>query len=848
MARKKAKSKNPALNKPPKESFISKHPFLFTTILAFVLLIILYYPLVIGGKTVQTPDKMTSLSHRPFFQDAAKRGIFPLWTPYIFSGMPSYGSMLGIPKVNVVDSSIRTVLNALHSILPNPGFTFIFLNYLFFALFMYALMRSLKVNPIASLFSAVAVIFIPQFVAFTAYGHNTKFLSLMLIPLIFLFAMKLIREKNILYFSLTALTIGFQMMRAHVQVSYYTFLMLGIYFLVEAVASWREKKEIKSILGSGALLLGAIIIGVALSSVIYMSVLDYQHYSIRGGQGGGLDFGYASSWSFHPLEMITFIIPSFMGFGGQTYWGKMPFTDYPLYFSIIVFLLALIPFILKRDKFSWFLGILAIFSLLVSFGKFLPLLYTPMFKFLPYFNKFRVPSMIHILLDISLVALAGYGLQALFEFREEKQKTKEFEKRKKALTRYLTVFAIVVGVFVLFMLLGKSVYTELVASSRSYLKAVQRDMAYNKALLDGFKSILFLGAAIFILLQFMKNKLSQIATGTILALLVVADLWFIDFQIIKPQPPTNEATYFAPTPAVNFIKQDKGVYRIFPVLDTKGGNWYMYHLLQNINGYSAAKLRIYQEFLEETGFNTQDQYRLNPFISKYWRYAVRENKPTWVPIPVQQIDPKRLAFHNAMLDMLNVKYLIESYLPLNDPKYTRVQNQQPWVYENTGVLPRAFFVDSVEVHSGRRAIFDRMKDGTFNPGHTAIIEEEPPFAISAADSNSVRITDYDIHRIALQADVKRPALMVLSEIYYPAGWEALVDGKETKIYKTNYILRSIFLQPGSHKIEFRFAPKSFMRGVWTSGIVLVLLLGMLTAGLILNYKNRKNRINTTDAK
>ena len=91
---------------------------------------------------------------------------------------------------------------------------------------------------------------------------------------------------------------------------------------------------------------GAIIIGVALSSVIYMSVLDYQHYSIRGGQGGGLDFGYASNWSFHPLEMITFIIPSFMGFGGQTYWGKMPFTDYPLYFGIIVFLLALIPFIL----------------------------------------------------------------------------------------------------------------------------------------------------------------------------------------------------------------------------------------------------------------------------------------------------------------------------------------------------------------------------------------------------------------------------------------------------------------------------------------------------------------------
>ena len=840
MAKKKTAQKI-VVKKDNTDNFIFKHPVITTTVIAFVLLVVLYAPYVINGKDIQSPDRLTTLAQRPFIEKETTDGVFPLWAPYIFSGMPSYGSMLSVPGyINIIDYPIRTGLKKLDKILPNHNYTFILLNYLLFALLMYAMLRKSNISSLASMFAALAIIFIPQFVAFTAHSHNTKFLSLVLIPLIFMSARNLIKERNLLYFSLTALAIGFQLFRAHVQVVYYTFLMLGIYFIFETIASWRENKKVKPILSSGLMLSGALALGVVLSAILYVSVFDYQQYSIRGGgPAGGLDFSYASGWSFHPLEMVTFIIPSFMGFGGQTYWGKMPFTDYPLYFSVVVLMLAGLPFIFKRDRFTWFWGILALFSLLVSFGRHFPILYTPMFKLLPYFNKFRIPSMIHILLDFSMVALAAYGLNSVFEFRDKLAENKSLEKTVNTFKRYLFGFSIVVGVFVLFMLVGKGIYTELVASSRSHLNSALRETAYNAALLDSLKAITFLALRAFVVWQFVKGKMSQLLTTFILIAIVVADLLIVDFKIIQPAPPADETEYFTETSAVKFLKQDNSQYRIFPVLDEKGmsSNWYMRFFIQSITGYSAAKLRIYQEFLEETGFNTQDQYRLNPFISKYWRYAVRQNQPTYVPVPTQQIDPKLMSFHNAMLDMLNVKYLINSYLPINDPRYKRVQEEQPWVYENTHVLDPAWFVNNVEVISGRSNIFTRMKNGAFNPAQTAILEETPAFEIMPGDSNRVQLISHDLHNIQLEADVKNRSLMVLSEVYYPAGWKAFVDGQETKIYKTNYILRSILLEPGQHKIEFVFKPKSFMLGVWISVSVFAVLVLLLLLGLYFQFRN-----------
>jgi uncharacterized membrane protein YfhO len=101
----------------------------------------------------------------------------------------------------------------------------------------------------------------------------------------------------------------------------------------------------------------------------------------------------------------------------------------------------------------------------------------------------------------------------------------------------------------------------------------------------------------------------------------------------------------------------------------------------------------------------------------------------------------------------------------------------------------------------------------------------------------VIISSYDIHKIELEAKVKNPAQLVLSEIYYPAGWKAYINGQETKIYKTNYVLRSIFLQPGDYKIEFVFEPITFKLGLWISVSVLIILLGIIMMQIFMKRKN-----------
>lgn len=797
-----------------------------------VLLIVLYHQIILGGMVFQPPDRMTTLALQPFVQQAFSQGLYPLWCPYVFSGMPSFASMLTVPMINIIDWSARTLLQFVLPPTPDPNFIFLYLNFLLLAACLYLLLRHQNVSPLAASFSAIAVTLMPQFVAFISFSHNTKFLSLVLIPLIFYLTKKLFEERSLFYFSLTALTVGFQLLRAHVQVSYYTFLMLGLYLIFIAIVRWRESRSVKPFFINAGLLLGVVVAALLLSSVVYLSVYEYQHYSIRGGgETSGLDFDYASSWSFHPLEMVTFIIPSFMGFGGQTYWGKMPFTDYPLYFGIAVLFLAGIALVLRRDRKTCFFTILAFFALLVSFGKHFPILYTPMFKLLPFFNKFRIPSMIHILLDFSVVILAAYGLQGLFDYHKELQGEKK-PVIKQSLRRYLYIFLAVVGVFLLFMLFAKSFFIELIAESRARMQPPQRQLAYDAALLDSLKAFAFIAISVFLVFQFLKSKLSKSFLGVSLIVLVVIDLWIIDFKIINPRPPASEKAHFAENAAVNYMKKDASLYRIFPVLDNKGGNWYVHHLIQSINGYSAAKLRIYQEFLEETGFSSQDRYGLNPFITNFWSISVQDGKLAPQQKPLQARNQNQIAFHNAVLDMLNVKYLVVNYLPIPGPGYQRVQNKAPWVYENIDVLPRAFFADSVRVLQSRENIFSFMKSGRFNPRQTAIVEQNPPFAVMPSDSNRVTVKDFGLHHIRLEAEVFSPTVMVLSEVYYPAGWKAFVDGVETPIYKTNYILRSLFLQPGSHEIEFIFKPRRFYLGIWITVITLVLLLLPIIGWLI----------------
>ncbi len=801
-------------------SFFSKHPNWSTAIILFILLLIFYHQIVFEGKSLLPPDTLTAISYSTFVNEALKQGAYPLWNPYIFSGMPSYGSLSSAPLINIFDAIINYALIGIGKIIPITPFMRLLINYVFLGLLTYLLLTSLKANRFAALFSAIAVVFLPQLIAFTAFGHNTKFLSVVLIPLIFWSVNQLLKKQNLLFFSLTALVIGFQLLRAHVQVCYYTYLLIGIYFIYYAITKYKETKRFIEILKSAALLAGTLVVALLLSSVLYISVYEYSHYSIRGGGAtGGLDYDYASSWSFSPLETITFLVPSFFGFGGATYWGKMPFTDYPLYMGVIVLFLAGLALIIRKDRYVIFFGIVALFSLIVSFGKHLPVLYGPMFKLLPLFNKFRVPSMIHILLNISVVLMAGMGLSFLVSLRESGDK-KLIRQKYQAVKKYFYAFGAIGILILLFVTLGKGSILNWIANSGKISPSAQQ-VAYQMALKDTVVMLILLGLCGFVVLYYINKELKSNLLGIAIIFLLIIDLWLVDFKIIDPKPSVDEQTFFSKTDVVEFLERQKQPFRIFPIRLNQPGekpdNWYMYFKLQNIYGYHAAKLKIYQQALEELQLP-------HSYIFKFFKEVMDAKGQRIIqPRTPEEIPANLLFAHQAFLNMLNVKYLVSSY-PIPDTSCKFIRQGSSLIYENKHALPRAYFVDEIKTLNSKDEIFNYMKSGQFNPARVAILEEIPEFTIKPDSSNQVELISYDIHKIKLKSSVKSPALMVLSEIYYPAGWNAYVDGELTKSYKTNYILRSIFLRPGDHEIEFIFDPSSFKIGLIISIIAFILLI------------------------
>ncbi len=814
-------------NKPVSESglrgFLAIHPNIIPLGILLVLLLILYHEVMLGGKTFLPPDKLASRSSKQFLESAFDKNEYPLWCPYIFGGMPSFASLASAPLVDILGEGIRIIIWPLKKIIPGSDFTFAFFNYYLLGIFTYIfLFRKTKQHSIA-LFAALSMVFQPGVVAFGAFGHGTKLTTIVLIPIIFLLLDQFLEKKQLKYFALFALAIGLQLLRAHTQMAYYTFMMIGLYLIFWTIHSKVKKADWSQILKPVGLIVVALVIGIAMSSWLYISVLEYADYSIRGG-AAGLDYGYATSWSFAPKEIVTFFVPSFLGFGGQTYWGGMPFTDFPLYMGIIPLMLAGAALTVRRDKYTLFFGVMGLLALLISFGKEFPVLYGPLFELLPFFNKFRVPSMILILLQFAVVTLAALGLSRILALQEQASRER--------LAKFLYIFAGVCGAIMLFMLAAKSTYLGWVASSGKQLGAPAQLAAYDMAAVDSVKVFFLALAGIVLILMFVRKRLNATLFLAAITALTVLDLWLVDFKIANPQPKTNQTRYFAETEAVQFLKKVNEPFRIYQAYDDKAPNWYMYHKIQNIQGYHAAKIKIYQNFLEKVKFDPsmRNRYGFSAFMDKYYQVVVKNGQPSLQQRPPGQISPARFASDYAALDMLNVKYLISHY-PIPDERFKPVVQSRPYVFENTGVLPRAFFVEEVKIMPDENVFFDYLASGTFNPAREAVLQKNIPQKIAASDENTVSVIVYENHEIGLKASVKTPSLMVLSEVYYPAGWQAFVDGKETEIYQTNGILRSIFLEPGEHEITFEFKPTAFTLGLCITIITFLLMLGLLVYDL-----------------
>ncbi len=757
-----------------------------------VVLCVLMGDVIFGNRIFDVPDSQAPLSFAAVGEKALREGTYPLWNPYLFCGMPSYASLSFTPYVYPP----AYVTYVLQRYLGFPEMTWLLLHYLLAGVGMYLLARFLGARSSVSMLAGAAFMIMPNFVAIGAYGHGSQAGSIAYMPFALLLSWHILRgNRRLTMAALLAIVLGFQMLRGHVQIAYYTYLLIGLLFLFEGSALLRARRA-REVAAGAAFLAAAVVLAVGIAAVLLVPVRQYAAYSIRGGGGsGGLDYGYATNWSLHPKEMLTFVFPWAFGYGAPTYWGAMPFTNYPNYLGVVTVAFGLFACRYARSRRTWFLVAAIVFSTVLAFGKYLPLLYAPMFKWFPYFNKFRVPVMALIIQQLAAVAAMAIGLEEFLRRRDEKRLPRWLEPAR---MKWVLIGA--AAVFMLALLASGAVKSGVARNPAvaSRLSGTALDLASSAYAANLLKTLIV--ALVVCLVAFLAVSRRILANTVVLAIAIIAavDLVIENGNILHPEKgwPGSKAIiaeksardeFTRPDAVTDFLKADTTLYRLFPVPAAQLGQWgyssplfsenrFMTFGISSLGGYHAAKLKSYQDVMNEmfAAFNEG-------------------------------------SYPAAIVDMLNAKYFYAVF-PLfreGSPFPLALQAGDAYVYENPRALPRAFCVDTFRVLPPREALA-ALRAPWFDPSRMAILSEEPAVRPVSAAGSSARITEYGLNAISIAAHIERPCILVVSEIAYP-DWRAEVDGKETRILPANYGLRAVPLSPGDHEIRMRFSSRA-LRG------------------------------------
>lgn len=797
-------------------------------LIILVIFLLFYSPLYFGGKTFNSADILTSKSLNGYVEK--EREGYTLWNPYVFGGMPAYALATGYKWFNVIWVAVGTLRSAFTFFFDNDyakwTFYLLVLSYTMFA-FVYHRTK----NVLISLFSAIAVSFSTGIIAFVYIGHVTKLTALCMFPLIFLILFNFQNRIRFLDIIILIITLNVFILGWHVQIIFYTLFAVGIYFLFNFIKAMRnkEKNELPKVLKSAGAFFVAMIFALLIQADNFTQIYEYSPYSTRGTKGilenesdavtqSESDFyKYATDWSFSPGEVLTFIIPSYYGFGkstyvgpltqGQpyelsTYFGQMPFVDVAQYMGVLIFFFALFSMYANRkDPFVQFLTILTVIALLISFGRTFPLVFDLMFNYFPFFDKFRVPSMILILVQMSFPILAALGISRIILMKTERDNNLE----------KIIQFAVIgfAALFIIGLLLSEPIRQWFIGrASEAGDKGQQLKPLYDymaDMFAGDFRVVFFISAASFgLAYAFLKNKISADVFVTALIIFTVFDLFRIDKraetytdnaeiekQFEKPEYlKALDALKDISTYRILNLKQDRSLGSI-----SQNSNFNMNFLVQDIHGYSAIKPRAYQDYMDVLQ---------SPANQTFWR-------------------------------MLNVKYIIaDQEIPL--PGLTPVYNQNKnIIYRNEDALPRAYFVNSVELKKPID-ILNEVKNNQFDPKQVVYLDE--PLSVDIPDSTAfVQLISYKDENIKLDVKASGNNFLFLGDTYFPKGWAATIDGNETKIYKANHGFRGILVPPGDHKIEFNYLPQSFV----VSKYVALSLSSLAVLGLVVGlfFERRK---------
>jgi len=794
-------------------SFVKeKYSVIIAIMLISITVLFLVYPYAIEGKNSFGDDAIASSGSTNLYLKWQKEtGEKAFWNPNIFGGMPLYHRMT-VPILHF-DRIIGLLTN-----MPDWRFWYFFVG----GLGMYLFLVYRKINWYIAIIPALIFLLLPDWQSLIGDGHYVKFRTIMVLPLM-LFSFNLLIEKNSWSSAgFFALIFSWFVRVQHYQIIYYGILLLFILFIYPYLKLILEKKY-KNVTGLTIKFLLALLLTIMTTAQPFLSTKEYAPFSTRGGnpvqmsnqkndaqKNEGVSFNYATQWSLSPGEILDFFGPRIHGgyqgevyngnkypqLKGRTipsYWGEKPLSgNYP-FIGIIVILLALIGvYYYRKDKFFIAASVFVIFTLLLALGRHFPAFYKIFYDYLPYFSKFRAPAMAANITFIVLLIMAAYGIKGLMQKFQEKD---------------LKPIFLILGAGVIF-----SVSLYFLADTFSYTTA--GDKRYDANLVNVLKGIrkeflmadvkkLILFSALFsgLVFTFIKNKIKKeffIVLILVLAIFEVGRVTTLAMEKIQKNDKTQVIKKVFKEDNITKIlnKAPKG-YRAIELGGGFTNNHYAY-FYPTINGYSAIKLQVIQDVIENNMYK-----------------ADTKNKINW-----------------NLINMLGGKYIIlpgrldESFLKLVAVE----KKQNKLLYENSTTLDKAWYVKNIEFLKSPKNIILKMNKPEFNPLNSALVLEKDKFdAGSYTGKGTIKITESNPNKITLDTETTSEQFMVLSEIYYPKGWKAEINGKETKIIKVNHLLRGIKIPTGKNKVEFKFYPLTYKTGLtltWTGFIVTLLLIAV----------------------
>ncbi|MDR1877924.1 MAG: YfhO family protein [Flavobacteriaceae bacterium] len=813
----------------------------------FIIVSFSYFTPLLSGKYISQPDIIHYKGGAHELEEYRKaHNEDTYWSNSMFGGMPTYqmGASYPLDIIKNIDRIIR--------IFPTPA-SYIFLLLSGFFLLGMVWLKNWKYALLGSIMFAFSTYF---FIIISA-GHNAKVHTIAYFAPFVAGVYLLYQKKYTWGFILTTLFLSLQIAANHPQMTYYLFLALGVFGIIELIYAIKEKSY-KFFATSTGLFILAILLSVGMNATRLLSTYEYSQETTRGRSeltisksnnpsDKGLNTDYITHWSYGILETANLFIPNFMGGGNNekgfkpdhlqpalqqnirseeeyarfqqnfngSYWGEQPGTVGPAYQGAIVIFLAFLALFYYKGKYKWWLVSATLLSFLLAWGKNFGIFTYFMIEYFPLYNKFRAVSSALVISEFTIPLLAVLGIYSYF-----KDETLTSEYKKKVL--YITS-GITLGVLLIFYLFGMSLFDFHTASEGNnigyeILEAIRKDR-FDLFQSDVMRTFFFvLLTAVLLWVAQIKSFRSRYAILAIAALSLV-DLWgvnkrylndenFVDKQYYRNPFPTEvtesqlQKAETDPTLAriVNTVPinqvleaiqtNDTAHYRVFNLLLSPFNETNTSYFHQSVGGYHGAKLRRYQDIID---FYLSDS----------------------INFPI--------------LDMLNTKYIITAdsiIRPIPNPN-------------NNG---NAWFVN--ETVFAKNADEELLQLGKINNKKQAVVsaqyQKELNIPVSADTLSSIELKNYAPNALTYASDSKTEKLGVFSEIFYPYGWKAAIDGKEVPIYRANYTLRALKIPAGRHTITFTFDPPVIHKGKIITLITFSIFV-LLSAGLLFqNFKRKKN--------